>query len=100
MQSNMMHNSRSNFRGDAYPKIKRYSALPYRNNSRHLACPPAGAVSWRRAAGAAAESDSSIRAANEYCVDGQKPAHHPHLPCRLRHGSFALPDESGQDPRR
>ena len=100
MQSNMMHNSRSNFRGDAYPKIKRYSVLPYRNNSRHLACPPAGAVSWRRAAGAAAESDSSIRAANEYCVDGQKPAHHPHLPCRLWHGSFALSDESGQDPRR
>ena len=27
-------------------------------------------------------------------MDRQKPAHHPHLPCRLRHGSFALPDES------
>ena len=33
-------------------------------------------------------------------MDRQKPAHHPHLPCRLRHGSFALSDESGQDPRR
>ena len=33
-------------------------------------------------------------------MDRQKPAHHPHLPCRLWHDSFVLPDESGQDPRR
>ena len=70
MQSNMMHNSRSNFRGDAYPKIKRYSVLPYRNNSRRLACPPAGAVSWRRTARAAAEPDQRTGAADEYHMDG------------------------------
>ena len=33
-------------------------------------------------------------------MDRQKPAHNSHLPCRLWHGGFALPDESGQDPRR
>lgn len=41
-----------------------------------------------------------VGAADEYHMDRQKPAHNSHLPCRLRHDSFALPDESGQDPRR
>ena len=88
------------FRGDAYPKIKRHPVLSHWHNPRRLACPPVGAVLGRRAARAAAESDISIGAADEYHMDGQKPAHHPHLPCRLWHGSFALSDESGQDPRR
>ena len=70
MQSNMMHNSRSNFRGDAYPKIKRYSVLSYWHNSRRLACSPVGAVSWRRFAGAAAEPDKRAGAADKYRVDG------------------------------
>lgn len=70
MQSNMMHNARSNFRGDAYPKIKRYSVLSYRNNSRRLACSPAGAVPWRRFAGAAAEPNKRTGAADEYHMDG------------------------------
>ena len=70
MQSNMMHNSRSNFRGDAYPKIKRHPVLSYWNCSCCLACPPAGAVPWRRFAGAAAESDARVGAADEYHMDG------------------------------
>ena len=70
MQSNMMHNARSNFRGDAYPKIKRYSVLSYRNNSHRLACSPAGAVPWRRFAGAAAEPNKRTGAADEYHMDG------------------------------
>ena len=77
-----------------------YPVLSHWHNPRCLACPPAGAVSWRRFAGAAAEPDISIGAADEYHMDRQKPAHHPHLPCRLWHGSFALSDESGQNPRR
>lgn len=70
MQSNMMHNSRSNFRGDAYPKIKRHPVLSHWHNSRCLACSPVGAVPWRRFAGAAAESDARVGAADEYHMDG------------------------------
>ena len=47
-----------------------YPVLSHWHNPRCLACPPAGAVSWRRFAGAAAEPDISIGAAGEYHMDG------------------------------